>query len=458
MKRLISKNGLMSMLVFGLGLGCSPASKYGAYNPEPYFPMSETFEYKMEQDIPKLDLVFIMDNSKSMHPHVTNLSANIRKFTEKFNPESIDLRVGVVTVADSTRFKQYASVDDPQKAEDEAMFNDIKAQAAVAYNAQYPESLSGVAEQLRSEIFQLNYPGYYAADVRYAYYADQGRLSAALPSGVLRPIRSSVGLDIERSYINSGDANFFEELENTLLVTKDFYEQAPGENDSWANLGAPVIEEVFSVVSNLTSSEVNVNWNRNFLRDDAYLAIVIVTDAEDSTKDPRTGELVTPEKIAGQLLEYKSKERLSVYGVLSILGEGIESCDTDGYAQVGDEFKPVRPDRITSFIRRLNGSTYSICSPDFGVELAAIGSDLVSKVYEVNDFPLSHTPTSRNDIRVFINDELVNDLAWTYNNYSQSISINSMYQTQATVRIEYLTPNPARLSSGEILPDGVQAN
>ncbi len=440
MNHILKKTTLGALAASCLLMGCSPESNYGAFNPDPEMLKVDTFEYSREQEVPKLDLVFIMDNSKSMHAHLTNLSTNIEKFTEKFNTDSIDLRVGVVSVFDTTRYKEYSAEDAPERLEDKTNYEQISSEVQKLYLA--TSAGEPAAEyNLGLEMYMLSHASLYPSDYRYAYFEDQGRSNIVLPLGMARPVRVSDGLmDLNRSYMVGSDPRFIDELKQSLLLTSDFVKLTSG---GWAQYGAPVVEEVFSVVRSIVDPETNAVLNRGFLREDAHLAIVIVTDAEDSTK---AGEaLLDPDIAAAELRAFKNGgAKLSVYGVLSILTEEVPSCDTDAFVrdEKGD-FQPLRPKRIESFVRKLQGSTYSLCSPDFGKELASIGSDLVRKVYEQNDFELTHIPTSIEDVKVYVDDQ-IND-TWFYNNNRHSISLNAIAQSRATVRVEYSTPNPAML-------------
>src|SRR5690349_494813 len=86
---------LMSFLVLG-GLSCSPK------NPKAHI-IPDNTEEKVVQDNtqvfdPKVDILFVVDNSGSMGTHQQNLSANVSKFTQAFIKGSIlDYNIGIVT-------------------------------------------------------------------------------------------------------------------------------------------------------------------------------------------------------------------------------------------------------------------------------------------------------------------------------------------------------------------------
>ncbi len=102
----------------------------------------------------------------------------------------------------------------------------------------------------------------------------------------------------------------------------------------------------------------------NFLRRNAYLALIMVTDEpEQSTVNDETAFLA-----ALKVLKENTKLILT-YGVfLKNFGSG----DPSG--------------AYMKFIQDTNGQTYDLRSSDYGVLLAKIGSDLVSRVSTVNPF------------------------------------------------------------------------
>jgi hypothetical protein len=66
-----------------------------------------TIQTKTSQIIlhPKVDILFVIDNSESMNVHQDNLSANIDSFVKAFaGNESLDYHIGVTSIYDSTRY------------------------------------------------------------------------------------------------------------------------------------------------------------------------------------------------------------------------------------------------------------------------------------------------------------------------------------------------------------------
>lgn len=87
-----------SKLVMALSLGCFSLScspeAMKAYRPEVF----EKATIKKVVIDPRLDILFVVDNSYSMATHQINLATNVEKFTAEFSKSSfIDYHIGVIT-------------------------------------------------------------------------------------------------------------------------------------------------------------------------------------------------------------------------------------------------------------------------------------------------------------------------------------------------------------------------
>lgn len=107
--------------------------------------------------------------------------------------------------------------------------------------------------------------------------------------------------------------------------------------------------------------------NPQFLRPDAYLAIIMVSDAEEQSN-------VSPQYFSQFLWDLKGgdKKKVLSYGVL-----WDPTCPNNG------ETVPVP--RYVEFLRLTSGKQYVICQPDYGKVLSEIGKDLLTKVVKIGD-------------------------------------------------------------------------
>ena len=122
--------------------------------------------------------------------------------------------------------------------------------------------------------------------------------------------------------------------------------------------GGPEYEESFTPVIAAIDGR-----NAGFIRADAHLAIVMITDADDASS-------VAPSKVNQVLYETKGKDRsaYSAYAVLAING-----CKTD------PGIKDKGPERIKEFIQISRGRVYDLCDKNYGDKLAEVGRSIEKK-------------------------------------------------------------------------------
>lgn len=126
-------------------------------------------------------------------------------------------------------------------------------------------------------------------------------------------------------------------------------------------------EEVFDPAVRALSEHAN-GANKGFLRRDAYLAIVVLTDAEDQS------DRYSASSFYQFLLGLKKNDirRVLTYGAIIPTGSP-SHCYRDGYEE---------PKRLEEFFAISKGMSFFLCDPFFGTQIANIGKDLVKKVVQ----------------------------------------------------------------------------
>ncbi len=167
----------------------------------------------------KVDILFVVDDSRSMKRHQENLSRNIKQFSNAFAKNAlVDFHIGVTTAWDSR-----LTIDDP------------------------------------------------SADIK----THNGRIIDMTPLGHLVPLKDAGGKPIEGPrYITKETPNFVQVLEKTLLVGAK-----PGPDDKAPTIG-PFTEEFFKPTFRVFE---NNSTNAGFYRPEAYLVIFYITDANDES-------------------------------------------------------------------------------------------------------------------------------------------------------------------------------
>lgn len=168
----------------------------------------------------KVDILFVVDDSRSMRKHQQNLSRNIKLFSNEFAKNAlIDFHIGVTTAWDSR-----LSVDDPTAA--------VK--------------------------------------------THNGRVLDITPLGHLIPLKDAKGTAIEGPrYITKDTPNFVQVLEKTLLVGAK-----PGPQDTNEKTIGPYTEEFFKPTIKVFENDTT---NAGFYRPEAHLVVFFITDANDES-------------------------------------------------------------------------------------------------------------------------------------------------------------------------------
>jgi hypothetical protein len=277
----------------------------------------------------KVDILFTIDDSESMNSSIQNLSRNIGRFVDRFGQNKlVDFQVATTSVWDSK------------------------------------ERFTSKTKFQKGELRKAKAPSGKTADVRYV----------------------------------SRVKGFAEILAATLKLGIVPFDQ-----------GGPENEEMFSPMIEALKLSAPGGINAGFLRPDAHLISVIVSDAEDSSPD------MTPKQAADALIAFKGgkSELVSAYFV------GLTAADPD---DIKDPILRVRnraeckdsngkiiktgqcaigfgPDKIEDFIVHANSHPdengkvltaaqikqkhiMKLNQPDFGDDLARIGSDIATKVLE----------------------------------------------------------------------------
>jgi len=166
-------------------------------------------------------------------------------------------------------------------------------------------------------------------------------------------------------------------------------------------------EKFFLPVKMALSEPLLSTANRGFLRRNAPLALIFITDTDDQT----TG--ISTDDFANWLIGLKGNTRnVLVYGVYIPLAE--KRCE-----RFGEE----PPERLEAFFERMQALhlSFSLCSPDYGKRLAGLANDLVGRVgsrFPLARFPDPETIVVRYGTQVIPNDY---ETGWTYDPESVSV-------------------------------------
>ncbi len=167
-------------------------------------------------------------------------------------------------------------------------------------------------------------------------------------------------------YVDRMTPNQFTVLKQNMMVGTS------GENE----------ERMFSPTY-LALTEPNLSGhNKGFYRPSALLALVYITDTDDQsdiqpgyTKRPSHPLYFTPDSFITWLYRLKpnGRQKIFTYGA-AIIDIPSSVC------QWGGPIPPSKHDNLKEFFMKTKAAVHSLCDPNYGSKLAAIGDDLIKRV------------------------------------------------------------------------------
>jgi hypothetical protein len=242
---------------------------------------------------PKVNILFVVDNSGSMKPYQDKMAANIEQFANQFFANTrLNYRIGVVPVYDS-KYKEGEMVP----------------------GFSSPRKMNPLGELVALK-------GLDSKD-------NQSRLF------------------ITRDTINPGKV-----LKETVAI-----------GVQWG----PEAEESFSPVLAVMDPELNQGKNAGFYEEDASLAVIFLTDADDVTLG------LSGEEFYQRLVAAKGgdKSKILIAAAIPKMAHRSASCRTDGRGPV---------QQIPALLQVSGGLIADLCSNNFGTHLASFGQYLVQRV------------------------------------------------------------------------------
>lgn len=271
----------------------------GSQNPDRQAPPEEAIDYVTVEGSqtaslkdPKVNILFVVDNSGSMQKYQDKLAKNIELFSTRFFKNNrIDYRIGVVPVYDS------------KYLDDQTIYRSGK------------RKMNALAELVTLK--------------------------------GLDPSDNPNQLFITRHTINPQKV-----LQQTVAI-----------GTQWG----PEAEESFSPALAIADEIINTQKNNNFYEQDAYLALIFLTDADDVTPG------LSGEDFYQQLVQLKNGDRskILIAAALPNLNSSSSECSKDGRGPV----------QSFPALLAVSGAIYAdLCSDTFGARLADFGKYLVQRV------------------------------------------------------------------------------
>lgn len=367
-KRTVS--AYFALAVIAVGIGCAPENPRLMTPPRTY---SDAFvETKLQQILvqPKVDILFVMDDSGSMIPKQKTLGENIDKFAMAIAKDSgIDFHVGVTAIWD-TRI----------------------------YAVQKREYGHGEFRRLKDP------NGHFLPESFGRFVSSKDDYDSYL---------TKQGVDISKK------PGWVQVIAATVKIGIDPY------NPNWQkdHKGGPDNEEVFSPVKAALEDPMKSGPNKNFRRDDAQLVVMFVTDTDAYMKDSHTGERF--DLTSDQLVEFLKKhvqtdnletlqKKVTVIGALARDGDPDAEKDPSIRRNLGGLG---RPENILRFIGDMGGRWMGLLDKDYGIKMASLGELVRQKSLQKPRVSLNAVPEKGTE-KVTVNgvDLIHGDAGWVYDN------------------------------------------
>jgi len=201
-------------------------------------------------------------------------------------------------------------------------------------------------------------------------------------------------------------------LDNTTLNPVKTFQNAV---DSLGTYGADWEQSFNPVIENLKKYP-------NFLRPDAYLALVFVSDEDEQSVVDAQGHDYTIPRFVSDVAALKGgdQSKILTYGVFA----PTDWCANGNFYYNGSRWQEL--------IRYTNGRIYSACDPNFGQVLSSMGDDLVSMIASLHPVVLLDSRPIATTIQVFYNGQKLrpgfkeNGGQWIYDPSANVIRITDL--------------------------------
>lgn len=371
-----------------------------------------------DKQTPMLDLVFFVDDSKSMKPHQDKYFGEIDGFTAELDKlDLLKYQIGVATVYDSGRyFKPKNSVRGSDRYEQgitefsrlqngKRNFHRLGRLLPLADGSGKRFATPETSSKTLSDTLKVGAQDF----IKYDMYGDKDhvgidpltQITAVLTEESVGPLNEEILAPmvaaLNPAYLLTGSGANVAHFRAQYPATDSRDRE---ETERWTPPASNIEVEWMKFAS---------SFNKGFVRKDAHLGVIFLTDVVDTPVN------IDAEKAAEALRLLKgdtnSYEKISTYGVLhkNTVSFGLQKSDSRKWATrhcTSDVDNAVRgiegfdqAQALESFLNITRGpkkavgaNILNICSASYGEDLAAIAKDLFKKSvslgkYEFEKFP-----------------------------------------------------------------------
>lgn len=184
-------------------------------------------------------------------------------------------------------------------------------------------------------------------------------------------------------------------------------------------IGGSGYERSFDPILLALTPPLVTTWNAGFLRDDAALIVIFITDAEDQSQN------TDPNRLYDFLLKLKNGDKRKVLSYGAIIPSGVTNCERDPNNYGGPAPEPKRIEAFLEITDPKKKNIVNLCATDYGTRLAEFATDIVNQVSSI--VYLSRAPVL-DSIRVtYGSADLPKDFltGWSFDPSTNSIRLGS---------------------------------
>jgi hypothetical protein len=329
----------LAALTLSALVACAPPNR--RLEPGLEVPVPKEFSAKLSSETTsEVDILFVIDNSRSMAEEQLILQKNINKFVGALQAMKSDYRIGVVSVFDQSRIKP----------------------GSPSY---WP---NGKLRPLKETPSQLSL---------------EDKANSCITTDVMAKRDDS----FQPGFITRDTKNGLQVLENSLNV-----------GILCLGHGGPLQEELFTPVLAAVRPTMNAE-NKGFIRQNAHLAVVIVSDAIPSNRDPKIEEFVA------DLRAVKGNNpRLLSLHVIGVTAQNVADSAKGSPNRVDYDLENMGNSAAMEQLVVGNGAFLPLYQSNWGSRLTTISAEIKRRLLNtVVSVPDSFSLIEDGSLHVFIN-------------------------------------------------------
>ncbi len=256
-----------------------------------------------------------------------------------------------------------------------------------------------------------------------------------------------------RAVGSGGQASIFQGVPTVITGNTANFATVFQNNVKVGQTGDSAAKELDAIVSS-TSAGLLAGSNTGFLRSDAHLAVIILSDADDNDSTETTDSVIThlntlkPDLFDVISRTYKKNYTISAVAVNSMTDTDCYDMDHDGFIDNDGNMDGI-PDvqlyeegvKFKTLVNATNGSFASICKADFSAGLSSISQKIAEAITEIK---LARVPQVSTITILFNGTSVPQDSVngWTYDSSGNKIVFHGNYipQDNTSIQIGYI-PN-----------------